>query len=70
MKLMFTTTAVGAGLLALGTALGTTEITINPLKVLFLTAAVLFLIGGISGIVYVWQNRGARFRRTRKGSRA
>lgn len=70
MKLMFTTTAVGAGLLTLGIVLGSTEITINPMKVLSLTAAVLFVIGGISGLVFAWQNRGIRFRKTRRGRKA
>ena len=70
MKLMLTTTVVGLGLLGLGFVLGTTEISINPMKTLALTAAVLFFIGGVSGFVFVWQNRPMRFRRTRRGRRA
>jgi hypothetical protein len=70
MKLMITNTVVGIGLLGLGYVMGSTEITVNPMKVLWLTAAVLFVVGGVAGIVYAWQNRGMRFRRTRKGRRA
>ena len=68
MKTMVITTAVGLGLFGLGFVLGTDEITIaNPMKTLAMTASVLFVIGGVSGIVYVWQNRPMRFRRTRRG---
>jgi uncharacterized membrane protein len=70
MKLMITSAVAGIALFALGITLGNELISINPMRVLLFTAAVLFIIGGIAGIVDIWQNRGMRFRKTRKGSRA
>jgi len=70
MKTMLTSAVTGLALLFLGIAVGDELILINPMKVLFLTAAVLFIIAGVAALVVVWENRGARFRRTRRGRRA
>jgi hypothetical protein len=68
MKLMIALAVVGTTLIVLGITLGSGLITINPMKTMLLTAAVLFIVGGVAGIVDVWNNRSMRFRRTRRGN--
>jgi hypothetical protein len=53
-----TTLAVNAGLIVL-----------TATQLFTLTGAMLLIVGGVAGLVDVWQNRGMRFRRTRKGRR-
>jgi len=68
MKLMIVLAIAGTALIALGFTLGSELITINPMKTLLLTAAVLFIVGGVAGIADIWGNRSMRFRRTRRGN--
>jgi hypothetical protein len=68
MKLMIALAVAGTTLIVLGIALGSGLITINPMKTMLLTATVLFIVGGVAGIVDVWNNRSMRFRRTRRGN--
>ena len=68
MKLMIALAVSGTTLIALGFSVGSELITINPMKTLLLTAAVLFIVGGVAGIVDIWNNRSMRFRRTRRGN--
>lgn len=68
MKLMIVLAVAGTALIALGFAVGSELITINPMKTSLLTAAVLFIVGGVAGISDIWNNRSMRFRRTRRGN--
>jgi hypothetical protein len=59
----------GQGLACIGTALAVKAglIVLTATQLFALTGAVLLLVGGIAGIVELWNSRGMRFRKTRKG---
>ena len=61
----------GQGLACIGVAIAVNAglIVLTATQLFALTGAVLLFVGGVAGLVDVWQNRGARFRRTRKGRR-
>jgi hypothetical protein len=60
----------GQGLACIGAALAIKAglIVLTATQLFALTGAVLLLVGGIAGLVDVWQNRPMRFRRTRRGN--
>ena len=60
----------GQGLACIGAALAIKAglIVLTATQLFALTGAVLLLVGGIAGLVDVWQNRAMRFRRTRRGN--
>jgi hypothetical protein len=68
MKLMILMGLLGGTLIALGLATASGVITTEPSKVMALTGAVLLIIGGIVGVVEIWQTRPMRYRRTRRGN--
>jgi hypothetical protein len=59
----------GQGLACIGAALAVKAglIVLTATQLFALTGAMLLVVGGIAGLVDVWQNRGIRFRKTRKG---
>lgn len=62
----------GQGLACIGVAIAVKAglIVLTTVQLFVLTGAMLLIVGGVAGLVDVWQNRPMRFRRTRKGSRA
>ena len=68
MKLMILMGLLGGTLIALGIATADGLITTEPSRVMALTGAILLIVGGIAGLVDVWQNRPMRYRRTRRGN--
>jgi hypothetical protein len=59
----------GQGLACIGAAIAVKAglIVLTATQLFALTGAVLLIVGGIAGIVELWNNRGVRFRKTRRG---
>jgi hypothetical protein len=69
MKTMFISIPVGALLVMLAFSIKAGLINLTAVQVAGMLGGTALLIGGAVGIVDVWQNRPAQFRRMRKGRR-
>ena len=69
MKTMIVCASLGLASLGVAFAVKAELIVLTATQLFVLTGAMMLMVGGVAGLVDVWQNRGARFRRTRKGRR-
>jgi hypothetical protein len=69
MKTMFISIPVGALLMMLSVSIKTGLVELDAVQVAGMLGALAFLVGGLVGLIDVWQNRPAQFRRMRKGRR-
>ena len=69
MKTMFISIPVGALLMLLAFSIKDGLVDLTAVQVAVLLGGLAFAIGGVVGLVDLWQNRPAQFRRMRKGRR-
>jgi len=69
MKVMFISIPVGALLMMLSVSIKTGLVELDAVQVAGMLGALALVIGGLVGLIDVWQNRPAQFRRMRKGRR-
>ena len=67
MKTMIVCASLGLASLGVAFAVKAQLIVLTATQLFALTGAILFVVGGVAGLVDVWQNRPMRFRRTRRG---
>jgi len=68
MKTMLVSVPLGLGLLALGFSIKAGTLDISADRLAMLLASITFVLGGVAGFVYAWQNRPLALRR-KVGSR-
>ena len=69
MKTMIVCAGQGLACVATALAVNARLIVLTATQLFALTEAMLLIVAGFAGLVDVWQNRGMRFRHTRKGRR-
>jgi heme/copper-type cytochrome/quinol oxidase subunit 1 len=69
MKTMFISIPVGALLMLLAFSIKDGLVDLTAVQVAVLLGGLAFVIGGVVGLVDLWQNRPTQFRRMRKGGR-
>lgn len=69
MKTMFISIPVGALLMLLAFSIKGGLVDLTAVQVAVLLGGLAFVIGGVVGLVDLWQNRPIQFRRMRKGRR-
>jgi len=69
MKTMFTSMLLGSVLLALGLVIKAGTLTISADRLAFGLASIIFVVGGLAGFIFVWQNRPISLRRNVRSRR-
>jgi hypothetical protein len=67
MKTMIVCTGLGLACVGVAFAVKAGLVSLTATQLFALTGAMLLMVGGFAGLVYAWQNRPMRFRRTRRG---
>lgn len=67
MKTMIVCASLGLASLGVAFAIKAELIVLTATQLFALTGAMMLMVGGVAGLVEVWNNRPMRFRRTRRG---
>jgi len=67
MKTMIVCASLGLASLGVAFAIKAELIVLTATQLFALTGAMMLIVGGVAGLVDVWQNRPMRFRKTRRG---